>query len=793
MPDEIDKLLWGSNTTTPTVTPMQTQEMSMPKSVDDFFEGSNVQVVEQETEQKMKPILDGLPDGGRILQDTNSGKLFFTSKGYSTSNQDEIKSIIDNIRKGESVAPTQEAISRSKQSFFEEKAPTQVAEYYGIPEEVAKPATRAGLLSQQFLSGGAGLGSYFDEALTSSPQEKQRYERLRKDFESEYPVQSTASQIGGLATSMVGGSQAFGGAVDKFKKLANVVNKTKNWYQSLPPLGQKSAQVGGTTAGAGIEGLIYGAGQGDTSDERTINALQQGGMNAVITAPIATAFPIIGSVINRFKPVQQQIDSIATEFGIGVEAARLLKEAFESGMSLSDMITQVERSGSEKMMVDATVAFERLLDASKTSSAGATQKVDSAVTGRVNRESDQLRSDLDRTLGVQPEGTQTILERVTKGTAPARSDAYAKAYDHVIDFQSNVGQKIKKVLNRVSPDEMKKAIKTANNLLRDKGLPQFQILAKFDNQGNLTINKDINFIQLDYIKRGLDKLGGEVDNIGQPTGNAVLARGQASDLRNALVESNPAYGEALALGQGKIKTQQAIVLGSKILNLRTSIDEVKNLVKNASKDELAGARQGIREQIENIMSNAKVASGQGTAQETKEAMTAVTAMSSRANQDKLRLVLGEKTANAMFKRLDQVKKALEVQTGVRLGSPTAPREQIVKSVEEMIKGGSLKSFFSGDPKTAIAKMRDFLTGTGEEYYASRSAEIFDDITNILTSSKINGKSVTQALEYLQKVSSGETLTKPQANFVTKMIKNALESQGFAFGAGVEAQRLGLEQ
>lgn len=811
MAQSIEDLILGTDDNVEEQSVVNTGQVSTEgytPSVEEFITlgGSEVQKTEAQLEQGMIPILKGLPDNGRILQDPKTKKLFYRSAGYATGNQDEVKAIIDNLRQGEDVAPTQEAISRGKQWFFDKKAPKQVSDYYGIPESVAQPATRAGLLGQQFLSGIGAKGSYFDEYLTDTPQEKQRYERIRQDFESEYPVQATTAQLAGLGTSIYGAGQAFGGATDKFKKLSNVVDNAKKWYQSLPPLGQRAVQVGGTSLGAGVEGLIYGAGKGDTSDERLVSAGQQGFMNTAITAPIAIAFPLVGNLINRFKPAQQQVEHIATEFGIGIESARMLREAFESGTSLGEMIKQVERSGNEAMMVDATKAFERLLDASKGSSAGMTQKVDSAITGRVEQKSSELQSDIDKTLGVKPEGTTTIIEQVGKSSAGARGDAYAKAYDHVVDYKSTVGQKIKSVLNRVDPTDMKEAITEANKMLRDKGLTQFQVMARFDEFGNLSLEKDLNFVQLDYIKRGLDTLGTKIDNIGQPTPSAVRSQGQSRDLRNAMVEGNPAYGDALALGQGKIKTQQAIVLGSKLLNPKTTLDDVKRMVSKASKDEFAGAKQGIREQIENIMSNAKTASGQGTEQAVKEAMTAVTAMSSRANQNKLRLILGDKTADAMFKRLDEVKKSLEVQTGVRLGSPTAPRQEIYKQVDEMIKGGGIKSFFSGDPKTSITKMRDFLTGTGEHYYADQRAKIFNELATILTSpkivtkTKIDGKSeaiqektIKQTLEYLSKVSAGETLTKPQASFVVKHIKNALESQGFAFGVGVESQRQGVGQ
>lgn len=773
--------------------------------IESAFPQTDLQQQEVQLEAGMIPILSGFPDNGRIVQDPKTKKLHYIADGYTSSNQDEIKSIMDMASKGDEVSPTQGAISRGKQWFMEEKMPKDYADHYGLPDWMGTVGTETGLLSQQFLSSLPFVGEYVDETMTDTPREKQIYERTKQDYASEYPERAIPAQLLGLGTGIYGGGLAVSSVADKFNKVKNVVQNAKKWYENLAPIQQKVVQVGGTSAAAGIEGFVYGSGKGDTADERTLNALSQGGMNAMITAPIALAFPIIGSLMNRFKGGKQQVEHIAAEFGIGIEASRMLKEAFESGMTLGEMIKQVERSGSEKMMVDATSAFERLLDATKGSSPGMSQKVDSAITGRVEGKSNVLQQDINTTFGVKPQGTTTVIEKVGKDSAGARGDAYAKAYDHVVDYKSTVGQKIKSVLNRVDPTDMEEAITEANKMLRDKGLTQFQVMARFDEFGNLSLEKDLNFVQLDYIKRGLDTLGTKIDNIGQPTPSAVRSQGQARDLRNAMVQSNPAYGGALAISQGKIKTQQAIVLGSKLLNMKTSLDDVKRMVRNASKEELAGAKQGIREQIEQVMSNAKTAAGTRTEQEVKEAMSAVNLMSSRANQDKLRLILGPRTTATMLRRLDEVKKSLEVQSGVRLGSPTQPRSEIYKQVDNLIKGGVWRSLIGhGDIKGGVSQIRDFLTGTGDDYFSSKRAQIFDELATILTSPKIvtktklddgseviQEKTINQALEYLRKVSAGETLTKPQANFVLKHLKNAFESHGFALGTGIEAQREGL--
>jgi len=95
MADEIDDLLWGGNTTTQPVVTSQGGVVGTTQTIDDVFKGSNVQATEKQFEESLEPILRGLPDNGRILRDNKTGTLVFRSNSYSTSNQDEIKRIID--------------------------------------------------------------------------------------------------------------------------------------------------------------------------------------------------------------------------------------------------------------------------------------------------------------------------------------------------------------------------------------------------------------------------------------------------------------------------------------------------------------------------------------------------------------------------------------------------------------------------------------------------------------------------------------------------------------------------
>ncbi len=118
---------------------------------------------EEAVEQGMELILGGLPDNGRILRDRNTKQLHFVSQGYSTSNQDEIKRIIDEGKQGEVVDLGAEAESKFQRDILGQ-----------LPE--------SGLLAQQFFSGGVGGGSWMlAKKLQITEEEAQEFLDAKSD------------------------------------------------------------------------------------------------------------------------------------------------------------------------------------------------------------------------------------------------------------------------------------------------------------------------------------------------------------------------------------------------------------------------------------------------------------------------------------------------------------------------------------------------------------------------------------------------------------------------------------
>jgi len=151
-------------------------------------------------------------------------------------------------------------------------------------------------------------------------------------------------------------------------------------------------------------------------------------------------------------------------------------------------------------------------------------------------------------------------------------------------------------------------------------------------------------------------------------------------------------------------------------------------------------------------------------------------------------ILGKRTSDAMFKRLDETRSTIELQASTRTGTQTAQRIETIKGAEAMIEGGAISQLFRLQPAKAVSKLRDFFAGSGDDYLQTRKEEIFKEVSDLLTATDRGGQAVDTALKYLEKVRRGENLTKPQASFLTLLVKNGLQSKAVSTSTGVGVQR-----
>ena len=205
------------------------------------------------------------------------------------------------------------------------------------------------------------------------------------------------------------------------------------------------------------------------------------------------------------------------------------------------------------------------------------------------------------------------------------------------------------------------------------GVRNRQILADIAEDGTVIFREMPNVQQLDYIKRALGEMGAEaVDQFGRRTGEGNRAADLARSLKAALVDAVPEYGAAVRLGGDKIERDLALRLGGDLLKPGTTREMVAEAFDGMSQEARTAAMQGLRSSIDDTLANVKRAVGSGN-MEAREAGLLLRNMSSRANREKVAMLLGDEQAARLFAELDQATTAFELRAATATNSKTFAR------------------------------------------------------------------------------------------------------------------------
>jgi len=765
--------------------------------------------------QDIQHIITGLPNQGSIYM-TPEGKFGSQEQGYYSFGTDKLSDIVQktygttdpyqiqqmfNVRGAipygqyqaqqvqkrdpESVAPIREQapdLGGQAESEFARDILQQV------PEEE--------LLAQQYLKGKLAVGSAVDEGYAlfdDDPKKKFQYEQLIKHYEKEFPGRAIPTQIVGAITSLVYGGQALklaGG----IKGVQKTIQRAKEWYNSLPQLGQKAVEVGGVTTATGIEGFMYGFGEGNTKEQRFGNAYDRAAINVITTVPIATAFPFIRQIVDKPSLPGQKNQAIAEEFGVSIETAEFIKNAYESGLSLEQMLNNIRSSGDQRLIAEANQQFATITDMASNFGQKAPQIIQDEIKKRLEVDSEQFTKYTNEFFGVKPERRKTIANYIYDKFGKQADEKYELAYDDVIDFNTKDGTDVLQALSNMKQGRLDKLIKDADELALSEGSkrPFNPIRTRTTADGRTEILDYPNLYQLDRMKRMLDKMVSDSKDISGriTTQEGEIAQNILRQFRNPLKRlGGKNYQEALNLGQGKILTERALDFGQVFLKPGTTLDDVIDVVDGASMSELGAIRQSVRNQIENMVDKVKVAAGIETEQEFKALATLIPDLLTPATEKKLVEILGKKETKKYMKKLQEMKKTFEFQSKTRQGSQTQMRKEFMDELEYSANRGVLGSLLDLNPKVAIERIRNIFTGDIRKATQEKKDAILDELAGFIVQQK--GDKADAALNYLEQVRRGERLGKAQQNYLINIIK-PLFTPTSAFTIGTQAGNLDLE-
>lgn len=505
------------------------------------------------------------------------------------------------------------------------------------------------------------------------------------------------------------------------------------------------------------EGAGIGAGAG-TLFEKGLGALGQ------------TAKQFGKKITNNLSQRGKAVDQLSKGLGISQPAAEIVYSLYNANQSFSQMVQTLRKAGNQGMIVDADKTIAQLADAIQTSGSQKASKIISeSAESRANKQADTLRPIMDKTLGEPPEGLQTAVDAVASRTFTARDQAYKKAYDQPIDYASNAGRRIEKIVDDLAknaPREYKQAIQSANLNMAADGQKNMQILAKEMADGTFTIESMPNVIQLDYLKQALQATYDRTGDVG--------FKKFSEQLRDAGVEAVPLYGKALKLGQQKIEETEIIKLGGKMLQNNVKPDEVIKAINAASKTEMDAIKLGVRSQIEDILDQTRKNIGDvgkdtsgATAEESKNLLKV---LSSTANRKKIKLVLGDEQSEQLFNSLDEIESGLQLLNSLSGNSKTAVRQDLNRIIDKALEPGVIGTVLQGELGSVPQKIIQAVTQRTPEALQDRKDAILSEVAIVLTRAK--GREAEEALKLIDKAVRGVTLSQSQGAFISKVYQAA---------------------
>lgn len=602
-----------------------------------------------------------------------------------------------------------EKFARYAADTFKPYGPMEMAQQgqtFGLTDEIDAGLSAFGSQMKDWFTPGDQVG--YGDAYNAYSE----LEQARRDLGKE--------QMGGWGTA----AEVAGGLLSM-----NPVAAIPAGANAVAPSMLKTVLTSGATGGG--MGAIYGLGATDGDLTQRGEGALKGGLTGAAVGVAAPAIGAmvgegIGNIVNRGA----QADA-AAQAGMSPGAARFLTATLgaDDALGLPGQVA-MRAAGGEAMLADAGQSARNALDYAVQSSGAAGRIASTNVANRVSRDSQAIEDVISRHLGT-PQGVETTRASIRNASGPARGNTYDAAYAQPIDYSSNAGREIETLLQRVPPA----AIQRANNLMRINGEQSAQIMAQVADDGTVTFQRMPDVRQLDYITRALNTeaehgigagaMGGQTD-----IGSAL--QGLSRDIRDVLRSHVPEYDAALNLGADTIRQTQAVARGAQVLRSSTTREQVREWVRGATQAERQAFAQGIRSQLDEALANVTrtVQDGDTVA---REAIAALRTLSSRANREKVALVIGDGPAAELFSEIDRAARSFDLRAAIATNSKTFARQEMGARINRTVQpDDAVGSLLEARPAKAAQRVVQSFTGRTPERAMAEQDAIMAEIARALT-------------------------------------------------------------
>jgi hypothetical protein len=626
----------------------------------------------------------------------------------------------------------------------------------------------------QVARGIPGVGSMVDEAVGAlrGPNAQAGTRALAGAMERERPGETLGLNLAGGVGSAALAAAALPAAIPG--ALAGVLGAGTRGAQALRGL------LAGGSLGA-VEGGLYGAGEGTDQESRVAGAASGAGFGAATGGVLGAATPYVAEAAGNVMGMVRRSDvaQIAAAFGISANAARVIKNTFQSGGDINDAIARVEQAGAEGIVGDAGVAAQALLDATGASGPAAAQAVRTPLDERMVRVNEGLETGMTGLLGGPAEGPVSAVSDIMRRSAPERTASYDAAYSTPIDYADASGRQIETIITqRIEPDILNQAIQQANAEMRDRGMTNMQIMARIADDGSLQFVEMPNVRQLDELKKALGALARGAKNtegfVPVDTPQSLRYQRQANDLRDAIIDATGGpqgtYAQAVRIGGDTIAERDAFALGERLISPRTRVEDVGlELGVNPSQAQIDAAKVGLRTRIEQLVGDVRRIPSDPNI-DARQAMALLREAGSDNAREKIRRLLGP-DADEMLGMLDQAMVASETRAATSVNSRTQIRQATDADIQSMTEPGIIGQAAQGEPINTAKALVQAVTGMTGEYSVGRRQQIYQDIARALTQKQ--GPDAVIALRVLDAAMKGQQLTDAQTEQLSRLLASTL--------------------
>ena len=419
--------------------------------------------------------------------------------------------------------------------------------------------------------------------------------------------------------------------------------------------------AGGAGMGAGYAGAYgFGTGEGGATN-RVINAA----MHAPFGAVAGSAVPVAGSLA---RPVIAALKKgkAAKEAGVDRRAIDPVQRALQKATRDAQGTIKEPTQGAivADLYPSTRATFRESVEKLGRFGDPAREMIDK----RADSAGQYVNRSLDDALG-PARGVEEITTELNARVGPARKEAYDRAYNTPIDYDSLKGQDLLRAVQKIP----KGIVREAKQLMDLEGVDTTQFFIRINEAGEPIMHRLPDVRELDYMTRALgDKAKIQRTKGGAGGGTTHKGKGiegKSREVRNLMKELVPEYAQALEIAAPPIVARQAATLGAKALSTNMTRDvmakEIAQLKKSNPKlsgmiDQHIG--MGMRNQIQEVVERAKdplaptpsqsghIARG---AQRDPTTVRTIKDMSSDLNRGKIEMVVGKAKAEKLFKNIDE--------------------------------------------------------------------------------------------------------------------------------------------